>query len=265
MGGVVLFFLSKPPIHQKYSSLPHTQTFMSPSSFPLTHKHSQPKMIPLHPPTQHRAHLQDVPHLSITSAHLPTLPARTPMQRGIEGAPGEGGGENHSSLRKHQMVWKHCPKAQSLKGLIPTDCLFLFPASCESRLHYHLHHLLWQGWFNRSTPALGMSSCSIFFSPVNCAVISRLAWPFERQSRRLTCRKGHGCCGACAASRSPAWLLNMSLMVALHRGSVQRQVGILFVSWNNGGESGAPRLWLENERWFAFWQWSYFIRWQGFI
>ena len=145
-------------------------------------------MIPLHPPTQHRAcmtvpslnHFYAPPdtHTSCTHAHA---------TRERESA---GEGENHSGLRKHQMVWKHCPEAQSLKGLVPTDCLFLFPASCESRLYYHLHHLLWQGWFNRSTPALGMSSCSIFFRPVNCAVISRLAWPFERQSTRIRAGRG---------------------------------------------------------------------------
>lgn len=126
MGGVVLFFLSKPPIHQKYSSLPHTQTFMSPSSFPLTHKHSQPKMIPLHPPTQHRAHLHDVPHLSITSAHLPTLPARTPMQRGIEGAPGEGGGRTTQAYGNTKWYGNIAPKLSHSKGSYRLTVFFYF-------------------------------------------------------------------------------------------------------------------------------------------
>lgn len=174
---------NKPRISQKYSNLPHTETFMSPSSFPLTHKTRSLRWY--HFTRRLKTGLVWQSHLSITlhtSWHSHFLHAR-PRDKGERERAGEG--ENHSSLRKHQTIWKHCPEAQSLKGLVPTDCLFLFPASCESRLYYHLHHLLWQGWFNRSTPALGMSSCLIFFRPVNCAVISRLAWPFESQSTRI--------------------------------------------------------------------------------
>lgn len=144
-----------------------------------------------------------------TSWHSHFLPAHPNIEREWEV-------EIHSSLRKHQMVWKHRPKAQSLKGLYwLTVCFYFLP--CVIRPYYHFHHLLWQDWFYRSTPVLRMS-CQL----VNSTVISCFTWPLMNSAPQYM----QGVQSACAANRSLGWFLNTALMIAPHCGSVQWQVDI---------------------------------------